>query len=113
MCVGRRGRPGRVLHRPRGADNRYAATPVPGRLGQPRASDGRIVPDAEQHFFVAADSARRIRELYWLQIEQLLPGAGQGYDYSSDSPRSVDALTWAANLHLIAAALLPDRMVRP
>jgi hypothetical protein len=58
------------------------------------------VADAEQHFFVAADSARRIHELYWLQIEQLLPGAGQGYDYSSDSARRVDALAWAVNLHL-------------
>lgn len=56
------------------------------------------VADAEQHFFVAADSTRMIHQAVWLQAEELLPDRPGGYDYSSDSSRTVSTLQWAVNL---------------
>jgi hypothetical protein len=54
--------------------------------------------DAEQHFFVVADSAKRLRQLYWLQSEVMLPA--QGYNYSRDSSRTLGGLPWAVDLRL-------------
>jgi hypothetical protein len=42
------------------------------------------VADAEQHFFVETSNPGTVRRLYWVQFENLLPGMGDGYDYSSD-----------------------------
>jgi hypothetical protein len=56
------------------------------------------VADAEQHFFVAADSSRTIHRAVWLQAEEILPDHAGGYDYSSDSSRTVSTLQWAVNL---------------
>jgi|GEM_PF-4558812 len=51
--------------------------------------------DAEQHFYARADTAGRIIQLYWFQAESRLPGKGGGYDYSRDSVRTLDDLSWA------------------
>jgi hypothetical protein len=65
------------------------------------------VADAEQHFFVSADSGGVIRQLYWLQAEELLPGVPGGYDYTADSLRTVAALPWWVNLRAIGGAAQP------
>lgn len=41
--------------------------------------------DAEQHLFVVADSAKVVKRMYWIQVEEVLPSASHRYDYSSDS----------------------------
>lgn len=53
--------------------------------------------DAEQHFFVQADSKRRIWCAYWIQFETFLPKIEEKYDYSED-PFSIIAGTheWRA-----------------
>jgi hypothetical protein len=48
--------------------------------------------DAEQLFFVSAERDRTIRELLWLQVEELLPGLRGGYTYAQDSNRVVNTL---------------------
>ncbi len=89
----------------------HAAAPVPGALQPERVVDGQTltserdpkatlrfadrfryvggqrfvlygVADAEQHFYVDADSQGRIRRLYWVQFEHYLPGNEGRYDYS-------------------------------
>lgn len=65
------------------------------------------VADAEQHFFVAADSAKVIRQAVWLQAEETLPDQSGGYDYSSDSSRTLSTLPWAVNLRLNRGAPRP------
>jgi hypothetical protein len=56
--------------------------------------------DAEQHFFVVADSAKRLRQLYWLQSEVMLSEQGQGYNYSRDSSRTLGGVPWAVDHRL-------------
>lgn len=46
------------------------------------------VADTEQHFFVVADNAGKLRSLFWIQFEAYLPGKPYTYDYS-DSPLRV------------------------
>ncbi len=58
----------------------------------------KSVADAEQHFFLAADAKGEIQRLYWLQAEELLPDARGGYDYTSDSARTINGLSWWASL---------------
>jgi hypothetical protein len=58
----------------------------------------KSVADAEQHFFVRTDGKDTIRQLYWIQAEELLPGQPGGYDYPSDSLPTVGALPWWVNL---------------
>jgi hypothetical protein len=53
--------------------------------------------DAEQHFFVAADKDGTTRRLYWIQFERLLPGIGEGYDYSADAAVTVDGVSFRRN----------------
>ena len=53
--------------------------------------------DAEQHLFVVADSAKVVRQLYWIQIEELLPGKGDAYDYSGDSTVAFSGFDLPAN----------------
>ena len=48
--------------------------------------------DAEQLFFVSAERDRTIRELLWLQVEEILPGLKGGYTYAQDSNRVVNTL---------------------
>jgi hypothetical protein len=55
------------------------------------------VADAEQHFFVAADRDGTVRRLYWVQFESLLPGIGEGYDYSVDTAVTVDGVAFRRN----------------
>lgn len=64
----------------------------------------KSVADAEQHFFVSADSDGTIRRLYWLQAEELLPGREGGYDYTSDSLRTVGTLPWWVSLRAVTGA---------
>jgi hypothetical protein len=56
------------------------------------------VADAEQHFFIRADSSGTISRLYWIQSEQMLPGKGQGYTYAKDSVRTVNELPFKVDL---------------
>jgi hypothetical protein len=53
--------------------------------------------DAEQHLFVVADPAKVVQQLYWIQIEELLPGKGDAYDYSSDSTVAFSGFSLPAN----------------
>lgn len=61
----------------------------------------KSVADAEQHFFVSAGTDGTIRRLYWLQAEELLPGRLGGYDYTSDSLRTLDTLPWWVSLRAV------------
>jgi hypothetical protein len=54
--------------------------------------------DAEQHFYVRADSAGKVLQLYWFQVERLLPGRGAGYNYGRDSARTINDLPFAVSL---------------
>ena len=53
--------------------------------------------DAEQHLFVVADSAKIVQQLYWVQIEELLPGKGDAYDYGGDSTVAFSGFDLPAN----------------
>ena len=55
------------------------------------------VADAEQHFFVVASKDRSVRRLYWVQFEQLLPGFGEAYDYSSDEEVDIAGVSFRRN----------------
>jgi hypothetical protein len=56
------------------------------------------IADAEQHFFVDADKNGSVRRLYWIQLESLLPGQGDGYDYSADEPVTVNGVSFRRHL---------------
>jgi hypothetical protein len=47
----------------------------------------REIADAEQHLFVDADADKRIRRLFWIQFESLLPRVRGKYEY--DKTRAV------------------------
>lgn len=55
------------------------------------------VADAEQHFFVVADSEKRIDRMYWIQVEEMLPGKDGAYDYSKDPGIAVDGFAVSAS----------------
>ena len=38
-----------------------------------------------------------VRRLYWIQFESLLPGIGEGYDYSADPEVTVDGVAFRRN----------------
>lgn len=54
--------------------------------------------DAEQHFFVAADSSRTVQRMYWIQLEELLPSRAGGYNYQADSVRTIHGLDLRVNV---------------
>jgi hypothetical protein len=54
--------------------------------------------DAEQHFYVRADSAGKILQLYWFQVESKLPGKTGGYNYGRDSSITINDLPFAVSL---------------
>jgi hypothetical protein len=54
--------------------------------------------DAEQHFYVRADSSGKILQLYWFQVESKLPGKGAGYNYGRDSAVTINDLPFAVSL---------------
>jgi hypothetical protein len=54
--------------------------------------------DAEQHFYVRADSAGKIQQLYWFQVESKLPGQSGGYHYGRDSSVTLNDLPFAVSL---------------
>jgi hypothetical protein len=66
------------------------------------------IADAEQHFFVEAGKPGIIRRLYWIQFEKLLPGKGQGYDYSQDVEVPVDGVAFWRNARRWDALPEPD-----
>ncbi len=53
--------------------------------------------DAEQHLFVVADSARVVKRMYWIQVEEMLPSVSDPYDYSADSSASFSGFRLPAN----------------
>ena len=58
--------------------------------------------DAEQHLFVVADTARVVQQLYWIQIEEMLPGKGDAYNYSADSTVAFSGFSLPANFRTYA-----------
>jgi len=66
------------------------------------------VADAEQHFFVEATRPGTIRRLYWIQFERLLPGIGEGYDYSTDEAVTIDGVPFRRNVRRWDAPPEPD-----
>jgi hypothetical protein len=54
--------------------------------------------DAEQHFYVRADSSGKILQLYWFQVESKVPGKGAGYNYGRDSAVTINDLPFAVSL---------------
>ena len=69
------------------------------------------VANAEQHFFVDADSNGRINRLYWVQFEGYLPSNNHRYDYNSPKTVNIggfdffaDATSWKAT----STELKPD-----
>ena len=64
--------------------------------------------DAEQHFFVDAAKDGTVRRLYWVQFESLLPGIGEGYDYSADEAVTVDGVSFRRNTWRWTTAPDPD-----
>ncbi|HEY0172589.1 MAG TPA: hypothetical protein VGB98_16320 [Pyrinomonadaceae bacterium] len=55
------------------------------------------VANAEQHFFVDADSQGRIRRLYWVQFEGYLPGNTNKYNYKSPKTVQMGGLDFFAD----------------
>jgi hypothetical protein len=66
------------------------------------------IADAEQHFFVETSKPGTIRRLYWIQFEKLLPGIGEGYDYSQDVEVPVDGVAFQLNARRWDAPPEPD-----
>ena len=54
--------------------------------------------DAEQHFYARADSAGKILQLYWFQVESKLPGQSGGYRYGRDTTLDLNDLPFAVSL---------------
>jgi hypothetical protein len=63
--------------------------------------------DAEQHLFVVADSAKVVKRLYWIQVEEMLPAAGDSYDYSADSVVSFGGFRLPANFRTYTESANP------
>ena len=55
------------------------------------------VADAEQHFFVDADSDGRIRRLFWVQFEGYLPSNTHSYNYRSPRRASIGGLEFVVD----------------
>jgi hypothetical protein len=61
------------------------------------------VANAEQHFFVDADSEGRVRRLYWVQFEGYLPSNKHVYDYTVTNSVNIGGFdfvadAWARNI---------------
>jgi hypothetical protein len=54
--------------------------------------------DAEQHFYARTDSAGKILQLYWFQVESKLPGQSGGYTYGRDTTLDLNDLPFAGSL---------------
>jgi hypothetical protein len=54
--------------------------------------------DAEQHFYARADSAGKVLQLYWFQVESKLPGQSGGYHYGRDTTLDLNDLPFAVSL---------------
>jgi hypothetical protein len=54
--------------------------------------------DAEQHFYARTDSAGKILQLYWFQVESKLPGQSGGYNYGRDTTLDLNDLPFAVSL---------------
>jgi hypothetical protein len=54
--------------------------------------------DAEQHFYARTDSAGKILQLYWFQVESKLPGQSGGYTYGRDTTLDLNDLPFAVSL---------------
>jgi hypothetical protein len=102
--------------------NSLAFAPVPDRFGrgrEPQPDMGQLcriavpevftyiggqrfilqsVADAEQHFFVRADSLKNVSELIWFQVEVGIPGRSGGYTYAADSVHRFAGLNWRLDL---------------
>ena len=63
--------------------------------------------DAEQHLYVVADSAKVVKRLYWIQIEEVLPSSSHRYDYSSDSLVTFSGFNLRAHFRTYRAAATP------
>ena len=48
-----------------------------------------------------------VRQIYWLQAEELLPDKPGDYDYTSDSLRMVNGLPWWVNLRAMNGPVQP------
>ena len=55
------------------------------------------VANAEQHFFVDADSRGRVRRLYWVQFEGYLPNNSHTYNYGSKNVVRLGGLDFVAD----------------
>jgi hypothetical protein len=68
------------------------------------------VADAEQHFFVDADSANQIRRLYWLQFEHYLPDNDHHYTYSTTHETMIGGLKFLSDTRVYTdyVALTPS-----
>jgi hypothetical protein len=66
------------------------------------------VADAEQHLFVDAAPDGAVRRLVWIQFERLLPGVGEGYDYSADTAVLVSLVPFRRNARRWDAPPEPD-----
>jgi hypothetical protein len=60
------------------------------------------VADAEQHFFVDADTAGSIRSFYWVQFENFLPGKGDIYNYPARSLVKIGPFEFSADTKVFA-----------
>lgn len=63
--------------------------------------------DAEQHLYVV-DSAKVVKRLYWIQIEEVLPSSSHRYDYSSDSLVSLSGFPLRAHFRTYRAPPTPN-----
>jgi hypothetical protein len=63
--------------------------------------------DAEQHLYVVADSAKVVKRMYWIQIEEVLPTASHRYDYSSDSLVSLSGFNLRAHFRTYRTPATP------
>ena len=67
--------------------------------------------DAEQHLFVTADSNQTIQQVFWVQIEHLLPTRQGSYNYGADSAVELNGFKLFANAttYTTAPAASSDR----
>lgn len=60
------------------------------------------VAEAEQHFFVDADSSGTIRSLYWVQFEHYLPSSSGSYTYASRQVVTIGPFDFIADTKVFA-----------
>ena len=62
------------------------------------------VAHAEQHFFVDADAAGKVKRLYWVQFEGYLPDNTHAYDYDSPTKVEIGGLEFFADAFPVSTA---------